>query len=237
MNGNEIVCNQLNVRKTLDAGILDGAPTTDYTYVWKRNPDPLILGTNDTFDVIQEGTYTVEVTNFFNCSRTRTISVVASDLATITNVYVSDLSNNNTIVVSVSGTGDYVYSLDNITFQASNTFENVPAGVYFVYVKDLNGCGTTPPYEVNVLGIPSYFTPNGDGYNDYWNIKGISSTINANTQIFIFDRLGKLLKQITPTSLGWDGTYLGQNVPATDYWYSIQLQDGRIIKGHFALKR
>jgi len=126
--GDEIVCNQLNVRKTLDAGILDGTPTTDYTYVWKRNPDPLILGTGDTLEVIQEGIYTVEVTNTYNCSRTRTIDVVASDMATITNVYVSDLSNNNTIVVSVIGAGDYVYSLDNITFQTSNTFQDVPEG-------------------------------------------------------------------------------------------------------------
>lgn len=237
LNGNEIVCNQQTLTKRLEAGILDGTPTTDYTYVWKRNSDPLVLGTNATLDIDQEGTYTVEVTNMYNCSRTRTINVVASDLATITNVYVSDLSNNNTIVVSVTGAGDYAYSLDNITFQTSNTFENVTAGVYYVYVKDLNGCGTTPPYEVSVLGIPSYFTPNGDGFNDYWNIKGISATINDNTQIFIFDRLGKLIKQISPTSQGWDGTYLGQNVTATDYWYSIQLQDGKIIKGHFALKR
>jgi len=237
LNGNEIVCNQLSIKKTLEAGILDGTPTNDYTYIWKRNNDLLPLETNSTLEVFQDGTYTVEVTNSFNCSRTRTIMVVASDLATITNIYISDLSNDNTIVISVTGNGDYVYSLDNITFQASNTFEGVPAGVYNVYVKDLNGCGTTLPHEVNVLGIPSYFTPNGDGYNDYWNIKGISSTINGNTQIMIFDRLGKLLKQISPTSQGWDGTYLDQNVPATDYWYSIQLQDNRVIKGHFALKR
>lgn len=237
LNGNEIVCNQQTLTKKLEAGIVDGTPTSDYTYAWKRNSDPTILGTNATLDITQEGTYTVEVTNSFQCSRTRTIMVVASDLATIASVQVSDLSNNNTIVVSVTGTGDYVYSLNNIDFQTSNTFTDVPAGVYNVYVKDLNGCGTTPPYEVSVLGIPSYFTPNGDGYHDYWNIKGIQTASNSDTQIFIFDRFGKLLQKLDPSSPGWNGTYQNQNLPATDYWYSVTLKDGRVLKGHFALKR
>lgn len=235
--GNEIVCNEQTLTKTLDAGILDGTPPSDYTYVWKRDNVVLPLETNSTLAINQEGTYTVEVSNAFHCSRTRTIIVVASDLATITNIQVSDLSDNNSIVVTVTGAGDYVYSLDNSTFQTSNVFTNVPAGVYTVYVKDLNGCGTIPSGQVSVLGIPSYFTPNGDGYHDYWNIKGINSAGNSNTQIFIFDRLGKLLQQISPTSMGWDGTYQNQNVPATDYWYAVSLPNGRILKGHFALKR
>lgn len=235
--GNEIVCNEQTLTKTLDAGILDGTPPSDYTYVWKRDNVVLLLETNSTLAINQEGTYTVEVSNAFHCSRTRTIIVVASDLATITNIQVSDLSDNNSIVVTVTGAGDYVYSLDNSTFQTSNVFTNVPAGVYTVYVKDLNGCGTIPSGQVSVLGIPSYFTPNGDGYHDYWNIKGINSAGNSNTQIFIFDRLGKLLQQISPTSMGWDGTYQNQNVPATDYWYAVSLPDGRLLKGHFALKR
>jgi gliding motility-associated-like protein len=87
------------------------------------------------------------------------------------------------------------------------------------------------------LGIPNYFTPNGDGFNDTWNLKGANETLNVKTIIQIFDRYGKLIKQISPVGEGWNGTFNGQQMPATDYWYSIQLEDGRIIKGHFALKR
>jgi gliding motility-associated-like protein len=80
-------------------------------------------------------------------------------------------------------------------------------------------------------------SPNGDGFNDYWNIKGVNASFNAKTIIYIFDRYGKLITQIKPTSQGWNGTLNGQQMPATDYWYSVQLEDGRILKGHFSLKR
>jgi gliding motility-associated-like protein len=234
LNGNEIVCNELTITKTLDAAITDGTPTTDYTYVWSKDGTVLPSETGYYLNVNQEGTYTVAVTNAQGCSRTRTITVVASDLAAITNVQVRDLSDNNTIVVTVSGDGNYVYSLDNVNFQTSNSFDHVPAGVYTLYVQDLNGCGTAT-MEISVLGIPNYFTPNGDGYHDYWNMEGLGQRTNA--KILIFDRFGKLIKQVSPQSEGWDGTYAGNPLPSTDYWYSIELTDGRVLKGHFTLKR
>jgi gliding motility-associated-like protein len=136
------------------------------------------------------------------------------------------------------GAGDYVYALDQEfgEYQTSATFDNVTSGIHKVYVKDLNGCGIAAQ-EVAVLGIPKYFTPNQDGYNDTWNVKGVNGFFNAKTIIHIFDRYGKLISQISPTAEGWNGTYNGQQMVASDYWYSIQLEDGRILKGHFALKR
>jgi gliding motility-associated-like protein len=91
--------------------------------------------------------------------------------------------------------------------------------------------------EVAVVGAPKFFTPNGDGYNDYWNVKGTNTAANSKSVIRIFDRYGKLLKQIFPNSNGWDGTFNGQAIPSDDYWYTVVLEDGREIKGHFALKR
>ncbi|QLJ56653.1 T9SS type B sorting domain-containing protein [Flavobacterium psychrophilum] len=88
-----------------------------------------------------------------------------------------------------------------------------------------------------MLGVPKYFTPNGDGIHDYWNVEGITATFNANTTITIFDRFGKLIKQISPLDQGWDGTDNGQKLPATDYWYTIQFENGKNIKGNFSLKR
>ena len=105
-----------------------------------------------------------------------------------------------------------------------------------VYVKDNNRCGIAQK-GVNVLGIPNYFTPNGDGYNDFWNIKGVNRAYNLKITISIFDRFGKLLKQMKPTDLGWDGQYNDQIMPSEDYWYSIELENGRTAKGHFSLKR
>jgi gliding motility-associated-like protein len=240
LTGDELVCSDLpSFTKVLDAGLLDGSPTIDYSYVWSFNGNVIAGETNYTLTVNTEGLYTVTVTNNEGCSRTRTFTVVASDKANITDVKIVDLAESNSITVSVAASfGDYVYALDdeNDSYQTDNVFTTVSAGIHTVYVKDLNGCGVEKK-EVAVLGIPNFFTPNNDGSNDYWNIKGANGSINANTIIYIFDRYGKLVKQISPKTQGWDGTFNGQPLPASDYWYSIQLEDGRTFKGHFSLKR
>ena len=234
---NELVCTNLpTFLVTIDAGITDGTSITNYTYQWYLNGTELVGETNYSITINTEGTYTVDVANGFNCIKTRTIVVNASNIATIQDILISDLSDNNTVQIMVIGSGDYVYSINDGTFQTSNYFSNVPIGIHTVYIKDLNGCGVAQQ-EINVLGAPKYFTPNGDGYNDYWNIRGISDSYQANSIIHIFDRFGKLLKQISPTSLGWDGTYNGNLSPASDYWYTVEFEDGRTAKGHFALKR
>ncbi len=237
--GNELVCSNLpTFIKVLDAGLLDGSPTSNYSYLWSFNGTPLAGETNYTLTVNTAGLYTVKVTNNQGCSRTRTITVTASDIAKITAVTIVDLAESNSISVTVTGSGDYVYGLDDEygTYQKESVFTNVTAGIHTVFIKDLNGCGVVPK-EVSVLGIPNFFTPNNDGYNDYWNIKGLNTSFNSKTIIYIFDRYGKLISQISPTGQGWDGKFNEQPMPATDYWYSVQLEDGRVVKGHFSLKR
>ncbi|RDI57569.1 T9SS type B sorting domain-containing protein [Flavobacterium glaciei] len=236
---NELVCSNLpTFFVTLDAGIQDGTPSTDYTYVWTKDNVILTSETNSTLNVNTEGNYTVEVSSLAGCSRIRNIKVTASDIAQITNILIVDLSDVNSITVNVTGKGKYQYSLDAPSgpFQDSNFFDNVTAGIHEIYINDKNGCGTVSK-TIAVIGIPKFFTPNGDGYNDYWNVKGVNENFNKNSIIYIFDRYGKLLKQIVPSSQGWDGTFLGQPLSADDYWYSIKLVDGREVKGHFSLKR
>ncbi|WP_445719980.1 T9SS type B sorting domain-containing protein [Flavobacterium sp.] len=235
--GDELICsNNPLFTKEISAGLLDETTLSNYTYQWFLNNNPISGATNYTLTVNTEGIYTVEVTNSNGCVRTRTLTVTASNIATIENVQVVDLSDENSVTVLVTGLGDYEYSLDNEYWQTSNVFSNIEAGIYTVYVKDLNGCGVATE-EISVLGIPNYFTPNNDGYNDYWNIKGINSRLNAETIIYIFDRYGKLVKQISPLSQGWDGTFNGNQMHSSDYWYSVLLEDGRVVKGHFSLKR
>ncbi|MNQ39553.1 Microbial collagenase precursor [compost metagenome] len=239
LTGHELVCSNLpTFTKVIDAGLQDGSPIENYTYAWSFNGNTILGETNYTLMVNTEGIYTVKVTNGQGCSRTRTITVSASDIAAITNVDIVDLADSNSITVSVTGNGDYVYGLDDEfgVYQEDSIFNNVSAGIHTVFIKDLNGCGIVPK-EVAVLGIPNYFTPNQDGYNDTWNIKGVNASFNTNTIIYIFDRYSKLVKQINPNGEGWDGTYIGKSMPADDYWYSVQLEDGRLMKGHFSLKR
>ncbi len=222
----------------IDAGILDGTPTSDYTFQWFTN-NVLNGVTTPTFTVTTPGTYSVDVTNAFGCTKTRVITVTGSEIATIQSIDVVDLADVNSITINFTGLGDYEFALDDVNgpYRDSNFFENVPMGLHDIYVRDKNGCGSLGPVTVAVLGIPNYFTPNGDGYNDYWNVKGVSAQFNYLSTIYIFDRFGKLLKQIGTTGLGWDGTFNGYQMPADDYWYNIKFEDGRSAKGHFTLKR
>ena len=61
--------------------------------------------------------------------------------------------------------------------------------------------------------------------------------VQPGTVIRIFNRYGKLLKELNPLGQGWDGTFSGTNLPADDYWFQVNLEDGRVFKSHFTLKR
>ncbi|PZX94860.1 gliding motility protein [Flavobacterium aquariorum] len=238
-NSNKLVCSNLpSFFVKLDAGIIDNTPTSDYKYIWSKDGSIIPGENNYTLDVNEEGIYTVTVSTPKDCSRTRIIKVTASDIAHLDSVSISDLSSYNTVTANVSGQGNYGYSIDlpNGPFQESNVLENVPSGIHDLYIYDKNGCGTLPK-TIAVLGIPKFFTPNNDGFNDYWNIKGANETFNSGAKILIFDRYGKLIKQVLASGNGWDGTFTGNPMPADDYWYTIKLEDGREAKGHFSLKR
>ncbi|TXD84953.1 T9SS type B sorting domain-containing protein [Subsaximicrobium wynnwilliamsii] len=217
---------------TLTGGLIESLPN-NYYYEWSTGE------TTSEIEINAAGTYSVRVTTTDGCFKDRTITVLPSNIATITNIEITDASSNNSISVLVSGEGSYQYALDNPNglYQDSNVFENVPFGFHTVYVRDVkNNCGIVDKL-VSVIGFPKYFTPNGDTYNPYWQVKGISSNFQPDSQILIYDRMGKLLKELDPLGPGWDGTWNGQLMPSSDYWFVVKLQDGRTFKGHFSLKR
>ena len=237
----ELVCtNDPTFYVQLDAGIQDGSSSSNYTYIWSKDGTVMPGETAYTLDVNAAGLYTVEVLNSVSCSRIRTIKVTPSDVAHIQSIAIVDMTDINTVTVNVTGTGDYEYSLDEPLgpYQDSNFFDNVPAGIHDVFINDKNGCRPVTTTTIAVVGVPKFFTPNNDGYNDYWSVKGVNANFNTNSIIYIFNRFGKLLKQWVPSrSEGWDGTFNGTALPADDYWYTIKLEDGREAKGHLSLKR
>ena len=157
-------------------------------------------------------------------------------------IILADMSDSNNIETVVDGDGAYEYAINGGEFQDSPIFLDVPPGVNTVIINDKNGCGTTDPIPFLVVGYPKFFTPNGDGVNDFWNIKGIETLVSP--VIFIFDRYGKLLKQMEQNTLGWDGTYIGKPMPSSDYWFKMEYsrdEQGIIVaktlKNHFSLVR
>ncbi|WP_165605859.1 T9SS type B sorting domain-containing protein [Flavivirga aquatica] len=229
--------------------------TEVYTYQWVNLANPsTVLATTNTYDASIAGTYNVTLTKTdgTGCSRSRDVEVIESEIATITiaNVEINDTSENNSVKIideTTLGIGDYEYALeeesltinDESTFdyQDDSSFYNVRAGFYNLWIRDRNGCGTSTPLHIAVVGYIKYFTPNGDNQNDYWQIQGVNDLIKPSSNILIYDRYGKLLKQVDPLGLGWDGTLNGKMLPADDYWFRVHLLDGTSFMGHFTLKR
>ncbi|MFY0714845.1 T9SS type B sorting domain-containing protein [Seonamhaeicola sp. NFXS20] len=220
---------------TINAGLVNDNPA-NYSYNWSTGENTYTIEINEAKE------YVVTVTNSNMCSKTRTILVEPSNIATIDGFEIEDASQNNTVTVFASGEGEYQYRLlnENNTvyreYQDSNVFENVSPGFYTVSIKDTkNNCGTINE-NISVIGFPKFFTPNNDGNHDTWQLYGVSSMFYPNTKIKIFDRYGKLLKELSPLSEGWDGLFNGKKLPSDDYWFYVKLEDGRIFKNHFTLK-
>ena len=224
-------------------------PQGIYTYQWTNENNDII---STRFDAIiaSEGVYTVIATSIEGCqSFPHSIIVEPSVIATITSndITVIDDSENNSITIATNnlGIGDYEFAIQKMnefisSFQDEPYFEQLDPGIYTVYIRDKNNCGIAQ-IDVSVIGFPKFFTPNNDGYNDTWEVLGVNENFYAKSNIYIFDRFGKLITQINPKGEGWNGLFNGQHLPATDYWFSVELIDNngntRIRKGHFSLIR
>ncbi|MEN1784559.1 MAG: T9SS type B sorting domain-containing protein [Bacteroidota bacterium] len=143
------------------------------------------------------------------------------------------------IEIELPNQGSYSYQLNNGMLQDSPIFTSVEAGPNVISVYFNGPCSEAlSKKDIFILEYPNFFTPNGDGVNDFWNISDLAFEPNA--QIFIFDRYGKFLTQISPSNQGWDGTLNNRELPSSDYWFSTSYNRNgsqEELKGHFTLKR
>ena len=174
-----------------------------------------------------------------------------------TNITIDD-SN----IESLIGIGNYEYQLEkNRTingvqvidilepFSYQTEFRDKEPGIYTLRLRDKNGCNPEVTIPLYALGYMKYFTPNGDGVNDKWNIIGIDTGSPIQDQLYIFDRFGKLIRQINPAGTGisgfveegWDGTFNGKPMPQADYWFKVIVtepgDEPKVFNGHFTLIR
>jgi gliding motility-associated-like protein len=226
---------------------INATPTVpgNYTYTWTpTNPNTTGGQENAIFNAGTSGIYKVVVTNTATlCSKEDQTELFISSapnsvkLELVSEIFASGLATIQAEVIG--GFGTYEFSLNQVDWQTSPVFTNLANGIYTVYARDINGClPIKQSNSVTTISYPNYFTPNGDTFNDTWNISGLTPEFEA--KIFIFDRYGKLIKQINPYANGWDGKINGQDVPSTDYWFKIEyIEDGvqKEFKSHFSLKR
>lgn len=213
----KILCK--NSSLILNAGI------TNVSYLWSTG------ATTPSISINTPGTYTVTVTNSSNCSNTKTILVTQNTPPVIDDIIVNGVE----ATIIITGNGDYEYSINGEDFQNSPIFSANEGGIYTAYVREINNCGSDSQQFI-VITVPTNFSPNNDGYNDFWFIKGMTYYSNAN--VAIFDRYGKLLKQLNLQNSQWDGTLEGKKLPASDYWFVLTISEiNQEIKGHFSLIR
>ncbi len=225
----------------LGSQTINATPSTpgSYSYQWTpTNPS----GNSGLYNVTAAGTYAVVVTNTnTGCQFTDSVSVTTSSAPASLSVVLTTPAFSSGLAtieaIATGGFGIYEYSLNAIDWQSSPIFSGLENGSYTVYARDIQGCDLLVSDAIQTITYPNYFTPNGDGYNDTWVIR-LPSEYNG--LITIYDRYGKLIKQISSYGAGWDGTFNGITLPSTDYWFKVEYTENnqrKEFKSHFSLKR
>jgi gliding motility-associated-like protein len=213
-----------------DATVLLSFEENYASYLWSTN------ATTPSIEVAETGVYTVIISNTAGCEKEIAFVVAEEPSLTIDRIEVQDFQDVNAINIIIAGENNpesITYSINGgTTFSESNEFVNVYPGIYDIVVKrgECNAASET----ILVGGFPKFFTPNGDNYNDTWQL--LQKEYYPNAIIELYDRFGKNLNYIKADSK-WDGTYKGVPLPSGDYWYKLVLENGRIITGNVTLKR
>ncbi|CAM4191487.1 T9SS type B sorting domain-containing protein [Gillisia hiemivivida] len=230
---------------SLNSEILNGLPNSDFAINYFEN----ISDARSKLDALPNNITTpgqqifarVEEINNEECYNLSEINLILNTPPQIEDFNIAQAqvnANSNTISLNLGNSEGYEYSLNTIAgpYQTSTIFQNVESGFVTLYIRDKKQCAIIST-SIAVLGYDNFFTPNNDGINDLWLIKGINKLTEGNDYISIFDRYGKLLKQLGGNEIGWDGTSNGYDLPSDDYWFKATLRNGQEFSGHFSLIR
>lgn len=225
-----------------DTGLND----VDYTFEWYLDDVLIASATQYKYEPTGVGNYAVVATNVHTgCQSEKQYASVNQFF--IPDDFIAYLSNPFTDraalhLVVKGGTGPYLFSIDGGPFESQDVYTELAPGTHTIQVTDASNC-TNLTKEILVLDYPKFFTPNRDGYHDTWNIFRLGDQPDA--VINIYDRYGKLLKQIRPSGEGWDGSCDGRDMPSDDYWFTVDYREMDVkgvmvrkrYRSHFAMKR
>jgi gliding motility-associated-like protein len=220
---------------------INATPSSAGSYSYQWTPINL-LGNSGLYNVTAAGTYAVVVTNTnTGCRFTDSVNVTTSSAPASLSVILTTPAFSSGLAtieaIATGGFGIYEYSLNALDWQSSPIFSGLENGSYTIYARDIQGCDLLVSNAIQTITYPNYFTPNGDGYNDTWVIR---LPPEYNGLITIYDRYGKLIKQISSYGAGWDGTFNGITLPSTDFWFKVEYTENNTrkeFKSHFSLKR
>jgi gliding motility-associated-like protein len=196
----------------------------------------------------QEGTHFITVTaDYAVCA-----SAIATDSVVVKSLPVVNLGPDS--VLCLDGPSIHVSDINNAsdptvswlwnTGATTSYIDIVHPGIYTV-TATRNDCSTTGDIEVNkdcYTDVPNAFTPNGDGYNDYFYPRQLLSKGVSGFTMTVFNRWGQKVFETSNTNgRGWDGKFNDKNQPTGVYIYQIKavLKNGQIeeYSGNVTLMR
>ncbi len=240
-------------------GVLAVSTINNYTYLWSNGE------TAQQANGLAAGSYSVTVSNSQNCSIILYDTIDAPFVPTITpyiDVFGNVSSTGTAGEVFDIGAGNDESSLGvqySWTGSATNVVIVDPSGVnttvsattsgtYTLLLtataNDANACQDTGSVVLIIesvfLGMPTAFTPNGDGINDLY--RPIGLTAEDVLRFKIYNRWGQIVYEgDNLENDGWDGTFQGSEQPTEEYVFVLEYQIGnnapRASRGGFTLVR
>jgi gliding motility-associated-like protein len=201
--------------------------TPDYTYAWSNGY------TGPVQNMMSPGNYHLTITDQLGCFIDTSLKLIEPGQLVV-NPTIRKPTCNDTkdgyIELNISG-GRMPYSIfwDNGTIE-ENLYE-IKSGIYSVMIHDSSMCSLDTSFKLIgvhdiCIRIPNAFTPNGDSYNELWEIdmKGLY----PQAEIEVFDRYGRRVfySKGYDESQYWDGTHNGKELPMDSYYYVINLKNG-----------
>jgi len=189
------------------------------------------------------------ITNVTAGSISGSLSVVANVTqgATLSYRWYKATSDSNAGGTQISGARSAIFEIPAILTAAESPY------YYFCELRATNGANSvrsdvaivnvsataTSGITITSEDIPGFFTPNGDGINDTWDIPLISE-LYPEAVITIYNRAKKLIAEIKGAQIPWDGRDQNGNLLESGYYfYQIEFPrgNGRRITGYVTIFR
>ncbi|AKA34957.1 T9SS type B sorting domain-containing protein [Flagellimonas lutaonensis] len=220
----------------IEVTLEDASVSGDVMYALDST-DPADLQLAPDFTNMAPGNHYLTIAHSNGCVNIVDFEIIGFEPLTLT---LEQNNINEITAVAAGGLEDYTFYFGDVNNGTDNTFYINRTDTYTVTVVDQNGCEISADIFMEFIDIeiPNFFTPDGDGTNDYWlpnNLEGFPDVL-----MIIFDRYGRELYRMRYGDQGWDGMYQNNHLPTGDYWYVIKLQgenDDREFIGHFTLYR
>ena len=163
-------------------------------------------------------------------SQSQQIVPIAKPIPGLRYPTVTALKNNNTYLQARTFANSYLWSpstgINNPNIQNPIYYydQNVE---YLIRLQNISGCITVDSLLVRVyenadVQVPTGFSPNADGHNDYLDVFLIGVTLK---HFWVFNRWGQLLFETTNPKQKWDGTFKGKKQPAETYVWQAEVTD------------